>query len=60
MERIVKIRRTVGIDGERFWLRNVVDAGESLSGEVNNDLVFDHEFQIGDVIAFSESEIIKS
>ena len=54
MSRIVKIVR----NSERFWVSNVRELDGDLVGEVDNDLICDHPFSIGDTIKLTEDEII--
>lgn len=44
-------------NAERFWVLLTVVDGDKLSGSVDNDLIFEQPFKLGDSIAFEKRNV---
>jgi uncharacterized protein YegJ (DUF2314 family) len=56
----VKIRRDAGEGGERFWVMVERVDGDTITGVVNNNLVFTklHGLRCGDRVEFARDEVL--
>lgn len=56
---MVKISRAIDNHKESFWVGNVRTLDGRLFGDVSNELLLDHAFDLGDTIEITEDEIIE-